>query len=310
MKTALLIVLLAVCRIASSAPVVSDPNYSISLVASGLVSATGMAISPTGDIFVTDYRDSGPSSILRIDKTSHAVETYATGFSFATDLAFDTSGRLFVLSGSGSSKNIYEVFSDGTSSLYKSGFSYSVGLEPTKDGGLLVGNSGNGTISAISSTGAVTTYLSGYGGPDGPFGLALDAAGDLYFVEHGTGRVYVSAPNLSVSLLATLSAFGPTFVDVDPTGAVYVSDSLNGSIFRINDGTVTAFATGFTGKANPPMIGPGDLTFDSSGSLYIADADSLWRVTPVPEPEVYAMMLAGLGVLGFVARRKKLRAAA
>lgn len=29
------------------------------------------------------------------------------------------------------------------------------------------------------------------------------------------------------------------------------------------------------------------------------------NVAPIPEPEIYAMMLAGLGVLGFVARRKK-----
>jgi hypothetical protein len=47
---------------------------------------------------------------------------------------------------------------------------------------------------------------------------------------------------------------------------------------------------------------------------YLADAmgtTDLVRlsVAPIPEPEIYAMMLAGLGVLGFVARRKKLQAA-
>ena len=28
-------------------------------------------------------------------------------------------------------------------------------------------------------------------------------------------------------------------------------------------------------------------------------------ITPVPEPETYAMMLAGLGALGFLARRRR-----
>lgn len=32
------------------------------------------------------------------------------------------------------------------------------------------------------------------------------------------------------------------------------------------------------------------------------------NVAPIPEPETYAMMLAGLGMLGFMARRRKLKA--
>ena len=45
-----------------------------------------------------------------------------------------------------------------------------------------------------------------------------------------------------------------------------------------------------------------------------ANGDSGWYVptvtTPIPEPETYALMLAGLGLLGFAARRRKLKEAA
>lgn len=36
-----------------------------------------------------------------------------------------------------------------------------------------------------------------------------------------------------------------------------------------------------------------------------ADNASKWSLTPVPEPETYAMMMMGLGLIGFVARRRK-----
>lgn len=44
--------------------------------------------------------------------------------------------------------------------------------------------------------------------------------------------------------------------------------------------------------SNPGMVNGGDLAVDNSA-------------TPVPEPEIYAMLLAGLGLLGFLAYRKK-----
>lgn len=44
---------------------------------------------------------------------------------------------------------------------------------------------------------------------------------------------------------------------------------------------------------------------DSAYSWYVPSA-----VTPVPEPETYGMLLAGLGMLGFVARRRKKKEAA
>lgn len=47
-------------------------------------------------------------------------------------------------------------------------------------------------------------------------------------------------------------------------------------------------------------------TWSSIGS--IANLNYQSSVTPVPEPETYAMMLAGLGLIGGIARRRKLQA--
>lgn len=53
------------------------------------------------------------------------------------------------------------------------------------------------------------------------------------------------------------------------------------------------------GLANTGII---EVKLDANDMPYVVS----WQgVTPVPEPETYAMMLAGLGLVGFMARRKK-----
>jgi len=48
----------------------------------------------------------------------------------------------------------------------------------------------------------------------------------------------------------------------------------------------------------------------SGGGVIVTGPGGGPVVTPIPEPEIYAMMAAGLGVLGWVGRRKKLKEAA
>ena len=59
------------------------------------------------------------------------------------------------------------------------------------------------------------------------------------------------------------------------------------------------------GLSNP--MGP--LTVSVNGNLMTvidgAETSTFERVAAIPEPETYAMMLAGLGLLGFTARRRR-----
>lgn len=57
------------------------------------------------------------------------------------------------------------------------------------------------------------------------------------------------------------------------------------------------------------LAGPGDnKVFNNRCGLSsnLEGAGALLKITPVPEAETYAMMLAGLGALGFMARRRRL----
>ncbi|WP_026355272.1 FxDxF family PEP-CTERM protein [Massilia niastensis] len=59
-------------------------------------------------------------------------------------------------------------------------------------------------------------------------------------------------------------------------------------------------------------LAAGDYYLQVSGSMVSATAGSFGgavMLAPVPEPETYGMMLGGLGVLGFLARRRKAKQA-
>ncbi|MDT7519546.1 FxDxF family PEP-CTERM protein [Rhodoferax sp. TBRC 17660] len=97
----------------------------------------------------------------------------------------------------------------------------------------------------------------------------------------------------------------------------FSNGSFNG--FRITDisGTIGAF-TSFSLVSNTGLGGTPTLSFDAD-NLYVnwqgqsfngGDVVFSVNVAPVPEPETYAMMLAGLGLLGAAARHRKQKQAA
>ena len=123
---------------------------------------------------------------------------------------------------------------------------------------------------------------------------------------------------------------GNTFADKFTFSTVGINfvDSLVSSISRT--ATVGLDITGFalydsanTLVSNGTMLGSGSIDLWSlsannlaQGSYYVKVSGTLVSTTsgsfganlnvmPVPEPESYGMMLAGLGVLGFLARRRK-----
>jgi hypothetical protein len=81
-----------------------------------------------------------------------------------------------------------------------------------------------------------------------------------------------------------------------------------------NETTVAdpAAGTSFTTSTiNYTSLHPGSTYEIHASGMVIGSSGSyggnlvLNTITPVPEPEIYAMLVAGLGVLGFVSRRKR-----
>jgi hypothetical protein len=121
-----------------------------------------------------------------------------------------------------------------------------------------------------------------------------------------------------------ISAFSLSFTGGTSVSAFTLGyGDLFGLVFKINagnfigDDTTTAGSEGI-GAFNDqytyvsgvgPMTelglggGQGALIMDASSSP-LTSSTSVIEISPVPEPESYAMLLAGLGMMGFVARRR------
>lgn len=159
-----------------------------------------------------------------------------------------------------------------------------------------------GLISTVAGNG--TTGFTGDGGPataatlNGPASIAIDAGGNLYIADSynhavrkvdNTGIITTLAGNGTPGFLGDGGASTaaqlhfPLGVGVDKTGNVYISDSYNECIRKIDNGgiitTVIGNGTGgFSGdggsataaKINLPM----GIAFDTTGNLYFADSNN------------------------------------
>ncbi|MDK2122644.1 NHL domain-containing protein [Parachitinimonas caeni] len=176
------------------------------------------------------------------------------------------------------------------------------GIAADSAGNLYVADAGDtNRIRRLGADGQVSTLAGGREGfADGkgtaaafhtPSGLALDATGNLYVADTGNHAIRKISPAGLVTTLAGTgqSGFrdgparqaqfnGPMAIAVDKQGRVYVADTYNDRIRRIDlDGMVTTLAGGnHPGFADGPGTSarfdtPCGLAVDAQGNVWIAD---------------------------------------
>jgi streptogramin lyase len=262
---------------------------------------------------------SNGTAVILASKVFQTIQTVVTGsYSPATpiDIAFDTSGDLFI-SDDGSNVNaIYKVIA-GVATIVagkpgSSGYTGDGGLATSatlnsphdiavdSSGNIYIADTGNKAIRMVSvSTGKISTVAGGTGNAGGltlssPKGLAFDSSGNLYISDGTTsGAIYKYSPSsgTGTTIATGVSLSSPMGIVLDSSNDLYIADSGNHVIRELISGTTSATTIAGTGTAGysgdgglataAALTNPYGIAFDSAGNLYFADNNTSGNYTSV-----------------------------
>jgi uncharacterized repeat protein (TIGR01451 family) len=252
-------------------------------------------------------------------------------------LKVDTFGVITTVAGSGSCCYSGDGGPATVAELY-----YPTGVAVDAAGNLYIADSNNQRIRRVNAAGVITTLAgngtAGYSGDGGastsaelyyPYGVAVDASGNLYIADSNNSRVrMVSAGGIitTVAGVGTCCFSGdggaatkaqldsPTGVAVDAAGNLYIADRYSGRIRKVSaSGTISTVAGngsyGYSGDGaaagSAAFRYPEGVAVDGSGNLYIADSGNA-RIRQVSTAGAVATLVGGgigdggLGVFGLL----------
>lgn len=264
---------------------------------------SAVAIDPTtGDLYVTD------TSNYRVQKFD-ASGTYLSQFGsqgssngqfqYPLGVAVDSSGNVYVTDQSSNTADVQKFDSNGT---FVTNFTYQPagvgpnslcipwGIARDSSGNIYVVNQVRRQVNKYSPSG---TLLGTIGTPaseqsqpvpgdlSGPFGVAVDSAGNVYVTDMYMGLQKFDANGNFVATIGNLSIMDgsttvPTSVAVDAAGNVYVTNvDLQGTTANVqkydaNGNKVLEFGSAGTGDGQF-LMPYGSLAVDTNGSIYVPD---------------------------------------
>ena len=215
------------------------------------------------------------------------------------------------------------------------------GVATDASGNVYIADSANSRVRRIDSSGTITTYAGsgnlGFAGDGGqardavlhtPWGIVADPAGNVLFSDAGNHRVRKIAPNGVITTIAGGSApgfagdggpatqsllNGPLGLVLDPAGNLYIADSQNLRVRKIDaNGMITTvagsgsihsgsdFDTGDGGRAiDAPLLSVTDIAVDTQGNLYILENALLvqWAIRRVSPEGTITTFASGSGNL-------------
>lgn len=271
---AIVAVLVVVNRPASAPPAATSstprpsPNVAVALKFPNLVQARGVAVDPTGNVYVTELSQHAPEGrVLKLAPGQPAPAELPFGEIYAQGIAVDPAGNVYLA----------DIHAHGVWKLAPGGRGPSLlpfgrlgnptGVALDKDGNIFVAD---GTLNQVLKLPAgasnfvqlmPTTLL------NSPAGVATDQDGNVYIVNAGDRRVLKLAPGADTPTELPFGGLDQPFgVAADKNGNIYVSDIDKRGVFKLAAGAAAATQVNIA-SLNYPF----GVAVDKNGDLYVVD---------------------------------------
>src|ERR1017187_4986606 len=275
-------------------------NNAVRSVANGVISnfaGTGTAGSSGDGNAATGAQLNGPQglavdsagSLYIADTQNHRVRKV-------------TNGNISTVAGNGTAGSGGDGGAAGSAQL-----NLPFGVAVDGPGNLYIAEFGNNRVRKVSTNGNISTLagsgVSGYSGDkgqaasamlNGPQGVAVDSAGNVYIADTANNRVRMVAPNGVITTVAGTGAAGvsgdgglavnalvgnPGALATDSVGNVYIADGSARVRKLFPSGIITTIAgagtRGYSGDGgaatSAKLNGPSAVAVDNQGGLYVAD---------------------------------------
>ena len=272
----------------------------------------GVAIDSAGNVYIAD---SGNQRVRKVD----------------------TSGNITTVAGSGSC-----CFGGDGGPAISALMDYPTGVAVDAAGNLYIGDTYNARVRQVSAAGIITTVAGngtyGFSGDGGaasaaqvsyPYGVAVDASGNLYIADSNNFRVRMVSASGTISTVAgngtccfsgdggaakSAEMDSPTGVAVDAAGNLYIADRYGERIRKVSAGGTIGTVAGnggysFAGDGHAATSAefryPQGVAVDASGNIYIADSGNA-RIREVNPSGIISTLVGGaigdggLGVFGLL----------